>query len=42
MTVVLTVYMLVWPVIVFGVLVKIASAFFGEIRQAHKEGRPVI
>lgn len=42
MTVLLTVYMLVWPIIVLGVLLKIATAFFGEIRQANKEGRPVI
>lgn len=42
MTVLLTLYVLIWPVIVLGVLLKIATAFFGEVREARKEGRPVI
>jgi hypothetical protein len=42
MTVLLTLYMLMWPVIVLAVLLKIATAFFGDVAQARKEGRPVI
>lgn len=42
MSVLLTVYVLVWPVIVLAVLLKIATAFFSEVRQARAEGRPII
>lgn len=38
----LTFYVLIWPVIVAGVLAVIARAFFGEMRKARKEGRPMI
>lgn len=42
MTVALTLYVLMWPVIVFGVLAVIAGNFFKEMREAHREGRPMI
>lgn len=42
MTIALTIYMLVWPVIVAGVLFVIARGFFRELRQAKREGRPII
>ncbi|MBB4735974.1 putative transporter small subunit [Micrococcus cohnii] len=42
MTVALTVYLLMWPVLVLGVLIAIASAFAKEWRQARREGRMMI
>ncbi|MCT2007855.1 hypothetical protein FM125_09735 [Micrococcus lylae] len=42
MTVALTVYVLMWPVIVFGVLAVIAGNFFKEMREARRQGRPMI
>lgn len=38
----LTVYVLVWPVIVAGTLIYIARAFFSEWRQARREGKRMI
>lgn len=38
----LTFYILIWPVIVAGVLAVIARAFFGEMREARREGRSMI
>lgn len=38
----LTVYVLVWPVIVAGVLYVLGKAFYQEIREAKREGRPLI
>ena len=42
MTVLLTLYVLIWPVIVIGVLAVIVTAFTRELRQARKEGRRII
>jgi len=42
MTIALTIYFLVWPVIVAGVLFVIARGFLRELRQAKREGRPII
>ena len=42
MTALLTTYVLMWPVIVLGILVTIASGFIRDIRTAKKEGRPTI
>ncbi|MCH1882359.1 putative transporter small subunit [Agrococcus sp. ARC_14] len=42
MTIALTIYFLVWPVIVAGVLFVICRAFFREMREAKREGRPII
>lgn len=42
MTIALTAYVLVWPVIVGGVLAVISRGFFRELRAAKKEGRPII
>lgn len=42
MTIALTIYFLVWPVIVAGVLFTICRSFFLELRQAKREGRPII
>ncbi|MGO3153412.1 MAG: putative transporter small subunit [Galactobacter sp.] len=38
----LTLYVLIWPVIVAGTLFVIAKAFFKELRQAKREGRTII
>lgn len=42
MTAGLTLYVLMWPVIVFAVMAVIGGAFYKEVRQARKEGRRVI
>lgn len=42
MTIVLTAYVLVWPVIVAGVLAVISRGFVRELRAAKREGRPII
>lgn len=41
-TLVLTAYMLVWPVIVAGTLTVIVRAFAKEVRQAKAENRSII
>ena len=41
MTALLTAYVLMWPVIVLGILVT-ARGFFRDMREAKKEGRPII
>lgn len=38
----LSLYVLVWPVIVAGVLFVLGRAFIQEIRDAKREGRPLI
>ena len=38
----LTLYVLVWPVIVIGTLAVIVRAFVKDARQAKKEGRQII
>lgn len=38
----LTVYALIWPVIVIGTLVVIIRAFAKDAREAKKEGRQII
>ena len=38
----LTVYVLMWPVIVAGVLFVIARAYFREVAEAKREGRQII
>ncbi|MET4004510.1 MULTISPECIES: putative transporter small subunit [Arthrobacter] len=38
----LTLYILIWPVIVAGVLYVLGKAFIQEIRAAKREGRPLI
>ncbi|MHA7268875.1 putative transporter small subunit [Arthrobacter glacialis] len=38
----LTLYVLIWPVIVAGVLYVLGKAFIQEIRDARREGRPLI
>lgn len=42
MTALLTLYVLVWPVLVFIIMVVIAHAFVSDLREARKEGRPII
>lgn len=42
MTALLTVYLLMWPVLVLGVLVTIARGFFKDACDARDEGRPII
>lgn len=41
-TVLLTAYVLVWPIAVAGVLFVIVRAFVREWRQARREGRDLI
>lgn len=41
-TVLLTAYVLVWPIIVAGTLTVIVRAFVKDWLQAKREGRPII
>ncbi|WP_217702991.1 putative transporter small subunit [Microbacterium tenebrionis] len=41
-TILMTAYVLVWPVIVIGTLAVIIRAFAKDARQAKKEGRQII
>lgn len=41
-TIALTLYVLVWPVIVIGTLAFIVRAFIKDARQAKREGRQII
>jgi hypothetical protein len=38
----LTAYVLVWPIVVIGVLAVIIRAFVKDARQAKQEGRQII
>ncbi|SFN08381.1 hypothetical protein SAMN05216207_1007179 [Pseudonocardia ammonioxydans] len=38
----LTIYVLVWPAVVAGILYVISRAFFAEWREARREGRDII
>ncbi|MCF7646547.1 putative transporter small subunit [Bacillus subtilis] len=38
----LTAYVLVWPVIVAGVLLFLLRSFFSEWAEARRENRPII
>lgn len=42
MSTLLTVYVLIWPVLVLIIMVVIALAFLRDVRQARREGRPLI
>lgn len=42
MTALLTVYVLIWPVLVLLVMAVIALGFVRDVRDARREGRPVI
>ncbi|SDR80795.1 putative transporter small subunit [Agrococcus carbonis] len=42
MTIALTLYVLIWPVVVAGVLLAISRGFLRDVRQAKREGRPII
>ena len=42
MTVGLTLYVLMWPVLVLAVLVSIARGFFADWAAARREGRSII
>lgn len=41
-TTLLTIYFLIWPVIVAGVLIYIARGFVTDWREARREGRRLI
>lgn len=41
-TTALTIYVLSWPFVVFGVMFVIGRAFFTEWREARREGRDLI
>lgn len=38
----LSAYVLIWPLIVAGVLLVLVRAFLREIKEARKDGRPMI
>lgn len=38
----LSAYVLIWPLIVAGVLFVLVRAFLREIREARRDGRPMI
>lgn len=38
----LTLYVLIWPVIVVGVLFIITRSFFKELKEARDRGEPII
>lgn len=40
--IILTAYVLVWPIVVVGVLVVIIRAFVKDARKAKREGRQII
>lgn len=40
--VMLTAYVLVWPIVVIGTLTVIIRAFVKDAREAKREGRPLI
>lgn len=42
MTIALTIYILIWPVIVAGVLFGISRSFIRELREARREGRSIV
>lgn len=42
MTALLTTYVLMWPVIVFGVLAAIVRGFAKDAKEARDEGRSII
>ncbi|MGO1413627.1 MAG: putative transporter small subunit [Microbacterium gubbeenense] len=42
MTVALTLYVLVWPVIVAGTLAVLVRAFLKDAREAKKQGKQII
>jgi len=42
MSTILSLYVLIWPLVVAGVLWVIARAFLGEMRAARKAGRSMI
>lgn len=41
-TILLTAYVLVWPVVVIVTLTVIVRAFIKDAREAKREGRPII
>jgi len=41
-TLFLTLYMLIWPVVVAGVLFVIVRAFIAEVRDARRAGRDIV
>ncbi|AZS40476.1 MULTISPECIES: putative transporter small subunit [Microbacterium] len=41
-TLLLTAYVLVWPIIVVGVLAVVIRAFVKDAREAKREGRDII
>lgn len=42
MTALLTVYVLMWPVLVLGILITIARGFGKDAKEARDEGRMII
>lgn len=42
MEILLTIYLLMWPVIVLGVLIAIAKGFITDVRKSKKAGHPII
>lgn len=42
MSALLTLYLLIWPLLVLIIMVVIARAFYRDLREARSEGRPII
>lgn len=42
MTALLTIYVLMWPVLVLGILITIARGFAKDAKEARDEGRMII
>lgn len=42
MTALLTIYVLMWPVLVLGILITIARGFAKDAKEAREEGRMII
>ncbi|HET6538541.1 MAG TPA: putative transporter small subunit [Sphingopyxis sp.] len=41
-TMILTAYLMIWPMIVAGVLYVLCSNFIREWREARRDGRPLV
>ena len=42
MTALLTIYVLMWPVLVLGILITIARGFIKDAKEARDDGRMII
>ena len=42
MTALLTIYVLMWPVLVLGILITIVRGFAKDVKEARDEGRMIV